>query len=264
MADNAALTALFASGADVSIGTYDQVVVDTCTPGAMGYTTLVKGSVELSGMTYYTTQAGGNVLSTNIADWDYVPVEHAGCAAGVPLASPLVVGDGDKVTVSAFFSLRNITWGTLTGSGPPGGCKFNGNQTQSVCTGYPIPVAFVGTAVPTMETYHITEDQSDLSGSKAGGQVLLLRGQDGIAFGGFTRRLYSATSVNPVVNFDTPIKTVTHNDDGTYLIENYGGASNGMPIPFYVRFPSFRLEDHNGSMVRADAMPPVPYRAVKQ
>lgn len=264
MADNSALTELFAQGADIRIGTYDQVVIDTCAPGGTGYVTLVKGSVELDGNVYYTSQAGGGVLSADIADLDYVPLEHAGCSAAVPLSTPLLVQEGQEVTVSAFFSLRNITWATLTGNGPPGGCAFNGDHSQSVCTGYPIPVAFLGDAVPTLETYHITEDLSDLAGSKAGGQVLLLRDGNGSAFGGFTRRLYSATSANPTVNFDTPIKLVTANDDGSYLVENYGGGSAGMSIPFYVRFPAFRLEDHDGAMVRADGMPDVPYRAVKQ
>lgn len=184
----------------------------------------------------------------------------------MPLPAPLVVAKGDAITLSAFFSLRDIAWGTTTGNGPPGGCAFSASGHENVCTGYPVPVVYVGATSPVMDTYWITEDLADAAGAKAAGQVLLLRDGAGEPFGGFTRRLYSASSVNPSVNYDTPVKSILrHASDPTYAIENWGGGSPGAPpLDFYVRFPAFALASHAGVLERGDGSGTVPYRAVKQ
>jgi hypothetical protein len=272
MADNAALAALFADAIDVRLGTYDRIRVYLCGfNGATSYTSYVKGTLELNGTTYYTTDAHDEVLTQDSAHIGYTPVEYGGCASDVPLPAPLTIKDGDTIAISAFFSLRNIAWGTLTGNGPPGGCTFNGAHSHSVCTGYPIPVTYVGATSPTLETYYITEDLSDTSGAKAGGQLLLLLDAMGQPFGGFSRRLYSETSVGPSVNYDTPIKSIRANstaaDDAgtaTYTIDTWGGGSAGHSVDFYIRFPEFSLSSHTGSLLRSDGVSTASYRAVRQ
>ena len=71
--------------------------------------------------------------------------------------------------------------------------------------------------------------------------------------------------MQPSVNYDTAIKTLQLNPGGaSYLIENWGGGSNGMSVPYYVHFPAFELQTHNSVMTRSDGVTMVDYRAVKQ
>lgn len=264
MADNSALAALFTGRIDIEPGTYDQIVVDTCARGAHGYSSFVKGQVNLSGHTWYTTSGADTLLTTAREDNRHVAVDYAGCGLVIKLPNPVTLEAGQLMNIGAFFSLRNIAWATLTSNGPPGGCAFD-THGHNVCTGYPIPVAYLGSDSPTIDTYYITEDQSDLTAMQASGQILLLRTSTGRAFGGFSRRLYSAHSVTPSVNYDTPIKTLMLNPDGmTYLLENWGGGSNGVSVEYYVHFPAFELQTHNGTMTRSDGVTTVPYRAVLQ
>ena len=77
--------------------------------------------------------------------------------------------------------------------------------------------------------------------------------------------LYSAHSVEPSVNYDTPIKTLMRNPDGmSYLIENWGGGSASGMVDYYVHFPAFELRTHNGTFTRSDGVTTVGYRAVLQ
>jgi hypothetical protein len=123
----------------------------------------------------------------------------------------------------------------------------------------------VGSTSPTLDTLYITEDQSDTNAVKAGGQMLLLLDQANHVFGGFSRRLYSPSSVQPSVNYDTAIRSVTSNAPNPgYRITTWGGGSQGMPIEFYIRFPAFLPETHNGELERANGQSNVPYRAVLQ
>jgi hypothetical protein len=264
MADNNALASLFAHTIDIHPGTYDTVLVSLCAAnGATGYSSYVKGSVELNGTTYYTA-SGTQVLTTNAAQQGYVRVEYAGCASGVPLPEPVTVADGDEVNINAFFTLKNIAWAQLSGNGP-GGCTLNAENTLKVCTSYPIPVTYVGATSPKLETLYVTEDQLDLTAAKAGGQMLLLLDQANHVFGGFSRRLYSASSVQPSVNYDTAIRSVEDNAPAPgYRITTWGGGSQEMPIEFYIRFPAFLPETHDGELERANGLSNVPYRAVLQ
>jgi hypothetical protein len=264
MADNAALAALFSGAIDIEPGSYDAIVFNQCRAGAQGYSSYVKGKISLSGQTWYTTSGSGSILTTARADNRHVQIDYSGCSSVVKLPHAVTLAAGAAMNISAFFSLRNIAWATLTSNGPPGGCAFDANS-HNVCTGYPIPIAYLGSDSPSLQTYYVTEDQSDLNATKAGGQLLLLRTSEGLAFGGFSRRLYSAHSVNPSVNYDTPIKTLMLNADGmSYLIENWGGGSNGVSVPYYVHFPAFELQTHNGTFTRSDGVTTVDYRAVLQ
>lgn len=265
MADNAALGSLFSSPIAIEPGTYDVIRLYLCGAGAQSYPGFLKGQVEISGDTYFTTSGAGEVLTRDAAAAKYLELEFSGCGSEIRLPGPVTVAADDAVSISAFFSLRNIAWALLTNQGIPGGCTASANGDHSVCAGYPIPVAYLGAVSPIVDTFYITEDVTDLQAAKAGGQLLLLRTPAGVPFGGFSRRLYSATSVQPSVNYDTPIKTIMVNPDpNTYLIENYGGGYNNVAVDFYVRFPAFQLDTHDGVLTRSDGVTQVPYRAVKQ
>jgi hypothetical protein len=220
----------------------------------------------LGGTTYYTT-AGADPLTTSSTSLDYVTVPFSGCRYSYPLPAPLTINDGDSIDVSAFFSLDNIAWGTLTGAALPSGCVLNGGHTDSACLAYPDIVPYVGTTSATLETYLVTEDQTDLLAAKAGGQVLLVADAVGTLLGGFTRRFYSATSVSASTNYDTPLQKIV--DDGlvdgglhAYLLQNFGGTPPGPT--FYVKFPAFERTTHNGTYVRGTDFSTINYRAVKQ
>jgi hypothetical protein len=266
MADNAALAALFMHPVDITPGTYDHVTIYLCVdPGAGGYSSYVKGAAQLQGESYFTA-SGSEVLTRNAGQQGYVRLDYSGCASSVPLPAPITVADNDEVTINAFFSLRNIAWAMLSPNGI-GGCTQNTSHNNSVCTAYPIPVTYVGTASPTLDTFYITEDQSDLTAAQAGGQLLLLRAPGGQAFGGFSRRLYSSTSVNPSVNYDTAIKSVHDNAPNVgYTITTFGGggSNGGPPQEFYLRFPAFVPQTHTGMLERPNGQTAVPYRAVLQ
>ena len=265
MADPTALAALFhGASIEVPAGAYDKIRIHHCGRGggSSGYTTFVRGSIVLDGTTYYTTTGLGRVLTSDVHEARAVDLEHSGCASDIALPEPVMVAEGGSLNISAFFSLRNITWATLTGNGPPGGCHFSADHTQSVCTAYPIPIAYIGATSPTIDTYYITEDLTDLTASKAGGQILLIKDALGHAFGGFARRLFSPTSVQPSVNYDTPLKSVSPTAAaGVYQLETYGSSATSRDIVF----PAFSLMSHEGTLDRVQsAQGLLPYRAVLQ
>lgn len=263
MADDAALSAIFAGVVDVRPGNYDHVRFDTCEPGASEYTAFVSGSVSLAGTTFHTTAGAGVFLTADPALERPTPVTYSGCSSSVPLPAPVEVAANEELVISSFFSLSNIAWGALNGNGI-GGCASTGSQ--SVCTGYPIPVAYVGKDQPSLETYFITEDLADVAGAKAGGQLLLLRDSAGEPFGGFSRRLYSEASMGPQVNYDTPIHYLFKNSEAssTYTIANWGGGSpGGVPSEYYMKFVAFQLATHEGVLYGPGGLA-VPYRAIKQ
>ncbi|HEX4351494.1 MAG TPA: hypothetical protein VHZ95_01245 [Polyangiales bacterium] len=265
LADNAALAALFDHTIDIAPGTYDHVGIYSCNAGTQSYASYVKGSVVLDGTTYYTA-TGSQVLTRQRSHQGYTRVMYGGCGAGVPLPNSVTVAENDELTVNAFFTLQNIAWAVMNGYGP-GGCTSDEAHTQSVCTAYPIPVTYIGSTSPSLQTYYITEDQADMQAAEAGGQLLLLLGPTGNVFGGFSRRLYSPTSVTPSVNYDTPIKSVVDNAPMPgYTITTFGGGgSNGGPAQeFYIRFPAFLTETHDAMFDRPNGQASVAYRAVLQ
>jgi hypothetical protein len=258
VADNTALAKLFAQPSTIGVGSYDTVGIYNC-KDEQQFTAKVKGTVVLSGVTWYT--AGTSVLSSNAADFDYVSVAFAGCKSGPTLPAPVAIHEGDDVNVSAFFTLANVAW-VSAGPQTSGGCALTPSGTaRSVCVALPELVPYLGTAAPTVETYYVTEDVSDTTAAKAGGQVLLLVDGAANVFGGFLRRLFSDTSRPPMVSYDAPLASIAANADGTdYTIQTAGTAGGG----YGVEFPAFQRQTHDGSFLQAGSSDAVPYRAVKK
>jgi hypothetical protein len=258
VADNTALAKLFAQPAAISVGTYDAVGVYNC-GDEQQFTAKVKGSVVLSGVTWYT--AGSNVLSLDAADLDYVSVTYSGCKVGPNLAQPIAIHEGDDINISAFFTLANVAW-VSSGLQTASACTLTPSGTpRSVCVALPELVSYVGTTAPTVETYYVTEDQSDTTAVRAGGQVLLLVDGSANVFGGFLRRLFSDTSRPPLVSYDAPLAGIAVNADGTDYTAFTAGPTSGS---YGVDFPAFQRQTHDGTFTWFGSTDAVPYRAVKK
>jgi hypothetical protein len=279
MADATALANLFSAPTTIAPGTYDRIMVMTCQPGEDEFVARLKGSVELEGQTNYTT-SGVPVVSTDPLDLDYASITYAGCASTVKLAQPVTISLGDTITINAFFTLQNLSW-VLTNSSPGlGGCADAPGGGKNVCSGLPLLVGYVGAAAPTLDAFYITEDQSDLLAAKAAGQVLLLS-SGGEPFSGFLRRVYSHDSVDPSVSYDVPLRAITKNSDAspgdagadaspsdagtlaTYDVFSIGDPAEDV-TKYRVRFPSFELGDHNGTLSTTNGSSEVNYRAVRR
>jgi hypothetical protein len=279
MADEAALTQLFSEPAYIPPGTYDSIVVMTCESNS-AFEAQVKGSVVLEDVTYYTT-AVTPFLSTNPADQGYTPINYGGCGNTVQLSPPLVVAEGDSLTVSAFFTLQNLSWVLGNFSPGLGGCAAATAGEKSVCSGLPVLVGYIGAAAPTLDAFYITEDPSDLVGAQAAGQVLLLS-SGGEPFSGFLRRVYSHDSTTPSVSYDVPLREITKNADVTLdggapldasaldagTAATYDVYAIGDPFQdltrYRVRFPRFELQNHTGTFFTANGASQVDYRAIKR
>lgn len=281
MASPTALAALFNDTADIAPGTYDSIVVMQCQDEG-SFVAQVKGSVELEGQTYYTT-SDANVISTVPGDLDYASITYGGCANTVKISPPVTVAAGDSITVNAFFTLQNLSWVLGNNSPGLGGCAVAPPGVNNVCSGLPVLVSFLGNAAPTLDSFYITEDTSDLLAAKAAGQVMLLSA-GGEPFAGFLRRVYSHDSVTPSVSYDVPLREITRNlanaadagaDSGA--VPDSGAASTRPSYDVYsigdpaqdtskyrVRFPHFELETHNGTFFTANGAATLPYRAVKR
>ncbi len=280
MADSAALASLFSVPADIPPGTYDSIVVMTC-QSSSAFVAKLEGSVELEGVTHYTT-AGIPVLSTDPADQGYTSINYSGCGNTVQLSPPVTIAAGDSITVSAFFTLQNLSWVLGNSSPGLGGCATAPAGGSNVCSGLPVLVGYVGAAAPSLDAFYITEDPNDLLATQAAGQVLLLS-NGGEPFSGFLRRVYSHDSTTPSVSYDVPLREITKNPDGsrdagdagsdaapgdagaltTYDVWAIGDPKQDV-TKYRVRFPSFELESHNGTFFTANGASQVNYRAVKR
>lgn len=253
LADEAALAALFQQPAAITPGVYNQITILTCYQEGR-YHVRFKGQVEIGGVMRYT-RSGPVPLSQDEADYGYVSAEHQGCGYSFPLGMPLLLQAGDDVQLSAFFTLRDIAWGMVGHGMGSGGCFDDGTEAQGhrdatagACIAYPNLVPYAGALAPTLEAYHVGQAGAPLS--QANGQLLLIAGGDGRLLGGFTRRLYSEASASPMLNWDTPLRRIEDNGDGSFLIESIGGyGPGGMGmIDYYIQFSAFQRRSHDGEL----------------
>jgi len=245
--DDAALERL-TTNTEIAVGTYTKVSIGTCKEEG-SYTSNIRGSVVLSGTTYYTS-SGAEPLTTADNN-EYVTLEHSGCSNDFMLPQPLVISDGGETdkegealgstaNLSLFLALPNIAWGRLSGTATiPGGCKAG--ATTSVCLAYPDVVPFVGEVAPTLEIYHI----ADGAGAEptAAGQLQCLFTPAGEFIGGFARRLFSETSTSIQAGFDTAFSTHEIKENGNLVIADYGSSADSVQV----RFPNFARSDHTGT-----------------
>jgi hypothetical protein len=280
MADAAALNNLFSQPATIPAGTYDRIVVGTCVSNS-AFVAKVKGTVERDGETYYTT-SGIPSISPDEADLGYASINYSGCGNEVMLPEPVTIAAGDAITVSAFFTLQDVAWVLGNLSPGLGGCAEGVAGDFAVCSGLPVLVAYIGAAAPTLESYLITEDPDDTEGAKAGGQVMILS-SGGEPFSGFLRRFYSEDRIEPSVSYDVPLREITKNSSDLAdagLDAAAPGASDAGALASYdiyaigdpwqdfskyrVRFPSFQLGNHTGTLFTVNGTSQVSYRAIRR
>ncbi|MBT5855052.1 hypothetical protein HOH87_00260 [bacterium] len=243
--------------AEITTGTYDQIQVSTCKDEGE-YNAQIKGAVTL-GSTSYVTDSGDQPLKTT-GDADYATVTFTGCSKNYDLPTDLTVVEGETVSVKLFVALTNIAWGKTGAVTVPSGCIAGTGDSFSVCMAYPDVAAYIGTASPTVETYHLSEG-SGAAESAAAGQLIIMFDADDNLIGGMSRRLFSETSVSMGTNFDTPLRRITKLDGGNLDLENFGSSADD----YYFKIDSFPRSTHSGNY--NDISAPTtdqPYEAYKQ
>ncbi len=218
-------------------GTYKYLTVQTCKMEGT-YQAKVKGIVTLNNVTYYTS-SGDDPLSTNESDLDYVTLTYSGCQRNYDLPQEVTVSNGGTLDVSLFIPVKNIAWADLGPNPIPSGCKHNQANTMSVCMAYPDVTPYVGDITPRLESYSIYNPMN--APDTASGNILLMFDYNDQIIGGTTRRLYLPTSLNDF-NFDTPLRIMNKNEDGSYHIENFGGSGSTSGSIFY----NFIRANHTG------------------
>ncbi len=254
--DNNALARLASGTVKMSPGQYNGVSISNCNDNEGGYTAYVKGSVVLSGTTYFTT-ANGQVLSTQASDLGFVPLRFTGCQYDILFPSPLVLAEKQVAKLNLFLSAKDLSWASLGPAAIPEGCTGNLGGTASVCAALALVTAPLGEVSPQLRTFHIYQVAGHPE--TAGGQILVLMDSQGNVLGGYTRRLFSETSLGMSGNFDTACKTWNNNGDGSYSFENIGSTFDD----YYMRYDAFRLEDHTATYLTRNGTT-VTYWAVKQ
>lgn len=257
LTDDADLAALFANMPTLPVGTYDELNVQYCN-GAAGYQAEVEGQATIDGTIYYTKN-DADILTTTAADAGPVHVTFAGCSTRYALATPLVVVAGQTYDLSMFAFSRYAGWMAISAGATPGGCVKNSAGDRRLCASPPdlIPVVGASSAAATVELYALDGEASGPSDKVSGIVLLVVDGASGEVVTGVTRELHMPSSVEFVQGFGTALHRISKNSDGTYLLENYGGA----PGAYYLRLPSFvRGRDHAGSLDHA-GLATVPYRS---
>jgi hypothetical protein len=143
----------------VEPGTYEEIVVSHCLPGATGWTAQITGTAVLGGTTYYTRTAGNRLGTTGPAQ--PVTVSFDGCGLLSPILPPLVISDVADATIllRLYFDMRDLAWAALTDPSTQHllllpGCSGI-NPTGFICTAYTSVFAVPGTDVPVVERYRL-------------------------------------------------------------------------------------------------------------
>jgi hypothetical protein len=228
LADQAALDALLAAPAAVPVGTYDTIDIN-CVPTIP---LRVKGEVDLGpvqrspidpvipGAHYHTSAT--ETLSSGPGAAEYTDMEPfvvpERCLPEVHLETPIEVRAGETLELSALFTLRDLAFAAMPG-GPHLSDRCSRGSGGEVCLGFPLLAIQPADRPVTIETYLVSEIIGDVPPdatiewhrARAGGQVLLLVGQDGEPFGGFFRNYFSQTSTRPNGQYGGRIRTITKN-----------------------------------------------------
>jgi hypothetical protein len=239
----------------VEPGTYEEIVVSHCLPGATGWTAQITGTAVLGGTTYYTRTAGNRLGTTGPAQ--PVTVSFDGCGLLSPILPPLVISDVADATIllRLYFDMRDLAWAALTDPSTQHllllpGCSGI-NPTGFICTAYTSVFAVPGTDVPVVERYRLN--------ASATFGLVFEPGADRFV-GGYIRRYYveDAASVTGGFSPDGHFDIFTPNGTGTYrLAQSY---------PPHMESLAFQRATHSGTLTTEVGGPTplvVPYTAVR-
>ena len=185
------------------------------------------------------------------------------CKYYYELQSDIVFTDSNVTPLTLFIDLNNIAWGRVGVQSIESGC-FQGvsgsdGVVMSVCMGVPHMIPIASTSTPTIQRYHIYNAKNDVS--TAGGLMVFFVNDQTEILGGFSRRLYSATSVLPAINaFDMAFKRVVFLNTGSFQLQTFGKTFNST----YLNFPEFSLNSHTTRSYLNSADESSLYQAQKQ
>lgn len=244
----------------IKAGDYRYLTVTSCSGNTQSFVAELAGTVNLDGNQYITHPTQGLIPRVGAAPAQVVPVTFNHCQFYNELQVDLSVQDSIEEQLTLYVDMNNIAWGrqgiATMGSGCFQGEEGDNGILYSVCMGVPHMVPIHNEPSPTAKRYNIYS--VDKESNTAGGQLVLFMSPNQSILGGFARRIFSNTSEkNGDSNFDTAIKRVQINDDGTYDIKTTGHEFGTT----MVHFPSFNLGDHDNKLYYGDNGVRYHYRA---
>lgn len=226
----------------IKAGDYRYLTVTSCSGNTQSFVAELAGVVNLNGDPYITHPTQGLIPRVGAAPAQVVPVTFNHCQFYNELQVDLSVKDSIEEQLTLYVDMNNIAWGrqgiATMGSGCFQGEEGDNGILYSVCMGVPHMVPIHNEPSPTVKRYNIYS--VDKESNTAGGQLVLFMSPNQSILGGFARRIFSNESLpNGRPEFDTAIKRVQINDDGTYDIKTTGHQFGAMML----HFPRFNLED---------------------
>jgi hypothetical protein len=246
MADKDAVAALikepvavtYKEGTTPKISRFEVQLNPGCGDGNSSFNVEVKGTMDVAGVTYYTTSTEtGKVLTTDASKYSYVYIPVSTCMMSWQLPTEVAVDQAD-VAVSLFVTVRDVAWGNPASANNNPGCKSESSGAGSfVCLDLAVPYPYIGTADPKVESYKITDTDT---GNLAVVHVATYQSQ---AIGAFTRAYFDGTAMGASnCKAGSWLKSLNKNSDGSFKFEIAEGNNQS-----FVLFPEFKMANHSGT-----------------
>jgi len=220
----------------ISEKTYNAFSVGHCHQNATTTKVVLKASVDLDGVTYYTNAASG--LSTT-APSEEITVPLGGVSTSVcgntsPLPGGLTVKEGTSVSLVVYGDPSAVVYATKDMK-PSENCV--GGPSEYLCIEI---FGFIGTAdtqAPTTERHRLSvEGSNDLL-------VTILSNSSGTPFGAYLNNVFTNEFKSRKVPGPIIMSVVRENADSSWFLG--GMDQNGSEV---TNFPSFQRTDHSGTI----------------
>jgi hypothetical protein len=244
MADKSAVAALiekpvavtFKEDTTPKITRFEVTLNPECESGNSSFNVEVKGTMDVAGVTYYTTSTEtGKLLTTDVTQYSYVSIPISTCGMSWQLPTAVAVDQTD-VAISLFVTVRDLAWGNPASTNDNPACISDSNGAGSfVCVDLAVPYPYIGTADPKVESYKIKDTDT---GYLAMVHVAI---QDSQAVGAFTRTYYDGTAIGASnCKAGSWLKSLEKNSDGSFKFEIAEGDDQS-----FVLFSEFKMENHS-------------------
>jgi hypothetical protein len=251
-------------------GAYRYLTVTTCSGGANEFFAKVRGVATIDGTPYYTHSTEALMEQLAAESPQVVTLSFTQCEYYYELQQDFMISDSIETPLTLFVDLENSAWGRKGVQSIESGC-FEGQDAadgsnggadgivMSVCLSVPHMIPIASELPPNIQRYHIYK--SGELPSTAGGMIVLFVDDDSQLLGGFSRRLYTTTSVLPNIEwFDMALKRATLKSNGVYAFETFGVTFNSL----YLEFEQFSLDNHSGETYSGSSGIEYGYQAQKQ
>ena len=256
--DSDALTGLTQSLA-VAINQYRYVHINACEDGDASFSAQFSGYVDIDSTSYYTHST--NVLAIRNASEiaESISVVFKQCDYYYEFQNDLDISDSINDYLTMYMDNSNLAWGMTTVRDFSDGCiEYFDGSTVTACMHFPQFALLNGSTAPTVEEYrlHITGNAA----STVGASVFLMIDSSDAIIGGFTRRYYSETSIDPEsLDFDSAIQRVSTNSDDTYSFLTFGDSTDD----YKLSFSAFERANHSATYTDSTGTS-YNYTAIKQ